>query len=304
MKSKIIIFIFLLTVFKVSGQAYRPLPLDSMTTWRIYFQGQDGLSGCTCSSYYLYKTDGDTLIGAYNYTKIKRFGNPGCLCNSALTTMGVIRQDSIARKVYLIETDSTTEKILYDFTQTVGDTVNSVLWPGQPTCPHSIISAVDSILINGQYHRQLHIQPNGCTMMNVRFIEGIGSTEGLFEKLIYWAEIFPNLECLSHNGTALYPNSSFACETTLQVEDIGIKNSFQTFLFPNPSANSREITLKTNITGEDIEIFDSKMVLVFKQKLNSLDEIVLDLKNLNGGLYFIIVTGENGNQTLNKLIVE
>jgi hypothetical protein len=298
----ILIFVFILTGFKVIGQPYRPLPLDSISTWGIYFQGYDELEGCTCSSYYLYKTDGDTLIGAYNYTKIRMLGTPGCFCNWKLTTMGVIRQDSVARKVYIIETDSTTEKILYDFTQTAGDTVNSVLWP-EGWCPHSIISAVDSVLINGQYHRQLHIQPNGCTVLDIRFIEGIGSTGGLFEKLID-GEMLSTLRCLSYNGNTLYPNSSFVCETTLSTPENDLESNLELILFPNPTNGFQKLTLKTNFSSGKVEIFDAKLIRKMRQEYKLSKEIVIQLDGFSSGIYFVLLTTDNNERAFKKFVVE
>ncbi len=79
------------------------------------------------------------------------FGCSNCDYAFGLGYQGAIRQDTLARKVFIVLPDSITESILYDFTQNVGDTLNSIL---SDFCYPDIISSIDSILIGNTYHRK------------------------------------------------------------------------------------------------------------------------------------------------------
>jgi hypothetical protein len=299
MKQLVSCFLFFLTI-SAYAQPYRPMPLGPNTTWRIHFFGMDELGPCTCTSEYMYVTDGDTIIGAHQYTKIKLEGIPACWCNQAIRVEGVIRQDSVARKVFIVLPGDSTEQILYDFTQQVGDQVNSILYPAPPSCPPSTISAIDSILINGQYHRQLHIQPNGCTSFTIQFIEGIGSTGGLLEQLIINYEIWPTLECVTSNGVTRYPDASFNCDTTFnsipQIENI--ENSYS--VYPNPA--QQQVLLHAPAGNTQVTIYNTSFQKI-KELLFINSNISVDIANYPSGLYFVVF-GSHHSTVVKKLIIE
>ena len=144
MRNKLILFVLgVIIISNVSAQKYIPIPLDS-TIWKVYYWAQHPWPYTGCGCYMVEYTAGDTLINSKTYTLIKRFKAPNCnQCASAWINRAAIRQDSATRKVYILLPDSINEHVLYDFSQTAGDTCNSILYPDPFACGQLIISSVD-----------------------------------------------------------------------------------------------------------------------------------------------------------------
>lgn len=90
-----------------------------------------GTSDCIFSGMELpgldYHIGGDTTIGSHAYAKLIRSGVCGYCCSPLGWPfngyVGGLRQDSL--RVYIVPADSTDESVYADFSQQVGDTVNS-----------------------------------------------------------------------------------------------------------------------------------------------------------------------------------
>ena len=67
------------------------------------------------------------------------------------------------------------------------------------------------------------------------------------------------------------------------------------FLFPNPAQN--KISIRLNIAINKIEILDPKGQLILEQKVN-----LIDISNLQSGIYFVKVITENGKLFSSKFI--
>lgn len=306
MKRNLILILLFLTV-KYSFSQYRPLPMQN-AEW-INHGGIALLScpGCTIVNYKYY-TDGDTIINSQKYVKIKKTEIPA-INNVTLypTYTGAIRQDTLNKKIYIVLSDSTTERILYDFSLQVGDTVNSVLHDlaANECAPLSafnveIISSIDSILINGNYHKVFNIQ-GSCTY-NLSYIEGVGSNYGL---------IFPNassgikqsyLTCTKVNGQTYFPYSTASCTLPgpVSVTNFNINKTIE--IYPNPSND------KINIIIPDMEkSTTSKMTLLspigqilITEKINN-QKNVMNISSLPKGFYILTIS-VNENTFTKKII--
>lgn len=67
------------------------------------------------------------------------------------------------------------------------------------------------------------------------------------------------------------------------------------FLFPNPAQN--KISIRLNVAINKIEILDPKGQLILEQKVN-----LIDISNLQSGIYFVKVITENGKLFSSKFI--
>lgn len=179
------------------------------------------------------------------------FGCSNCDYAFGLGYQGAIRQDTLARKVFIILPDSITESILYDFTQNVGDTLNSIL---SDFCYPDIISSIDSILIGNTYHRRINTYATGCNNTGTQFIEGIGSDKGLIESTM-WFEIGSILICATHNGQTIYPDTTTFCPVIVGVVEI-IKNELKLTVYPNPFLDYFEINLSKHLDEAVISIYN------------------------------------------------
>jgi len=83
----------------------------------------------------------------------------------------------------------------------------------------------------------------------------------------------------------------------LAIEDINAK----TFsIAPNPTSGMLHINYGTHAKAAAIDIYDTSGKLVFNQKGNQTEN--LDVANLNPGLYFLKVTGANGQSSIHKFV--
>lgn len=294
---KIITLIALTIIINCArGQNYFPLPLDSTIVWRVDFNGQDAFNACpSCNIPFQYVTNGDTIIHSTLYTKIKITGHSNCTnwsCGYGIQRgyKGAIRQDTIGKKIYIILANDTIEKTLYDFTQNVGDTVNSVLNGYEPR----IIESIDSILIGTLYHKRFNTN-YFCTSL----IEGIGSTQGLLDPFVCF-EWGSTLICVSHFNQIIYPNSTTSCDMVNINEIEFIKSTVS----PNPFNESFEIKLSKSFGNTELIVYDLLSRQQFKKKYNRMESIKVARNNLPTGIYFYQLVSENKVIATGKIIAE
>ncbi|MGZ4090728.1 MAG: T9SS type A sorting domain-containing protein, partial [Bacteroidia bacterium] len=289
MRNIFITFFFLLASCVIKAQAYIPLPLDS-SYWRVNYGATQ--PNCSCSVFYLYKTDGDTIINSTTYKKIIRAGAQGCAWCGPYSgaILGSLRQDSLTRKVYIVQNNSTTEKILYDFTQQVGDTVKSALIVLGCTF---IVSSVDSIQINSVYHRRINIQTNGCLVTPQAFIEGIGSTQGLLEPLIGF-EFGGTLECAAHKNQVIYPSNTSTCSTIVTGLSEINNSEARIDVFPNPASNKLTVSANLNsLYTIEIERMDGVIVYSKEETQPATSGLEINTTCFPAGIYFLKFSNEN-----------
>ena len=292
MKNLFYLFLLFASIQTAHAQ-YKPLPMQN-AEWYQY--GGIALLSCpTCTLVdYKYYTDGDTLINAQTYVKIKKLEVPSVNDVSIYPAYtGAIRQDTLNKRIYVVLTDSTTEHILYDFSLQVGDTNNSVL--------HSLVSdclgfntetlyLIDTIQVNGNDHRVFHFQ-GSCAGNEVSYIEGIGSDFGLlFPDLIDIRE--SHLSCLKINNQSYYPYSNANCTLpdTASVNDLDLLQEIS--IYPNPSFDMITISMPENILRNNALLFDASGREVQQFYLNS-GENHLKLNGLENGVYMIQVGNQN-----------
>lgn len=286
-----LIFVLLLSSVSINAQSYIPIPLEN-TFWKHNVGG--GEPGCVCNSQYVLYTNGDTLVNNQTYTKFDFYGDIDCPCISPTINFGIIRQDSVARKVYMIEKDSTEEKILYDFSQQVGDTVNSMLSKIFTQQVFLTITSIDSIQIDGIYHKRFNIL-NSSTQL----IEGVGSTRGFLHDFEQF-ESLCDLICINSNEQTIYPSSSSQCNLALGVKNKEYLNSDNISIFPNPTSTSLNIS-SSNESFQQIEIFNSigeKIKIITCEGKN----LEINISEIESGFYSIKITRLNGNSFYQKFI--
>lgn len=290
------VFFYLFLFFGIQNAfaQYKPLPMQN-AEW-INYGGIALLSCPTCTFVdYKYFTDGDTVINALTYSKIKKLEGPNLNdVNLYPTYTGAIRQDTLNQKVYVVLTDSTTEHILYDFSLQVGDTINSVLHTLANDCfgfNTETIYLIDTIQVNGNDHRVFHFQgsctygPNGGS-----YIEGIGSTYGL---------LFPNMEdmleshlnCMKVNSQTYYPSTSTNCVLTfIGLDDLEMNKAIS--ISPNPANENLTVSLPENYSKIEGILLDNAGKELQRFLLNS-GENNIDIDDLDSGIYFIEINGQS-----------
>jgi len=289
---------------------YHPFP-ESNTIWRINCGGPAlGQCGSICSGNCLYSLTqefsilGDTLIGVFNYKKLthayndKYYFTGPIMCQPGYSFTptinynspyyyGAFRNDTISRKIYFVQGGSTIETLLYDFGLITGDTIPNI----SSYTPHTVVS-IDSILINGSYHKKFNTDLTGGYNF---VIEGLGNSTGLFGSLDAPFEYGCGLSCVQVNSVFVYPDSNAYCpELITSIEEMADKYKFE--IVQNSFLKSITIHSEINFGNTKINFYNSLGKLVKSENYKSEKEIIISTVNLVEGIYFLTI--ENNNQSI------
>lgn len=284
---------------KSNTSVYHPFP-ETTATWLtdIYYNTCMGYCGSV-----FYQMKGDTSINSISYNKIySRSGQfsytifPAVGATfSACSYVGAIRQDSSAKKVYFIDSTMTSETLLYDFNLSIGDTVQG--WYNKLNMPPLVLSEIDSIAINGNYHKRFNFQNTNGTSL----IEGVGWSGELFGCNVTSA-LWTALACF--NGTVIIQEAfinesavSLDCSIALAVSELNRDKDVS--LFPNPFADKLTFTSTSNELFE-ITIYDlASRKLLQQQFVNS---GTLNCSQLTKGIYLYEVRNRYGLCAKGKVV--
>ncbi len=314
---KKLIFIFWFSLVGINSAfpqttVYHPFP-ESGAYWRESSQGYQ----CCCSDYQ-YVLQGDTVIGAYTYSKVEHSGvmyanNPGgwCITGGYSTFFanytGAIRNDSNTRKVFFVPSGEIAEQLLYDFNLKLHDTLSASYlynpgWYGQDNFIR--IESIDSVLVGAIYHMRFGL----AIMYNLQdvyayLIEGVGSSSGLFGSLFsLWPpfEFGSMLECFSVNGQPALTGDPTSC---LLVTSIAKANPSEPYsLFPNPISEKASIRLPANTMQLDLLVTDmsGRIVLWLKDIRNG---CMISREGLSKGMYVYRFISSGIPVSTGKLVV-
>lgn len=295
------ILVLLFLGFKILGQQYIPFPTNN-AKWREYH------TQCGCkknvqitilfqeSDYIL---NGDTLINDTIYHKLYRslisgedypygpYGGPFTMIygESFDILHGFMREEN--KQIYFKEINQLFEQKLYDFNLNIGDSING-LYP---------IINVDSVNIGNIYRKRYLI--SAYTFDSLYFIEGIGSTSGLFPSF----EEFENsddLTCFSQNNQLVWHSSTMESRTPCDyvlTNSIIEKQEFK--VYPNP-VNDELIIENNQQINSIIELTDLLGQIILIQKLNNYTQRI-NLSTLKKGIYILKIKNKNFVQQIIKL---
>lgn len=192
---KISTLLLFIAVLQAGAQGYQRLLADSVTVFRIVPLFIPVLEKTTPVIQYQstncvnvwsgdYYAQGDSIYNSFTYKKINYGG-----------FVGLMREDTLAKKVYFIQYCNSTEDLLYDFSLQTGDSIN-YSFPNSSSLVVSGWYKVDSIKFSHDYlgyyrkHFFMHNRLNamvwpGNYKASLEMIEGVGNTNHpLF--LYYW----------------------------------------------------------------------------------------------------------------------
>ena len=209
---------------------------------------------------------------------------------------GYLREDTILRKVYFLPIDSINEKLLFDFSLNIGDTL-------KPYSTYScltpiIVTQIDSILVGGNFRKQWTVNNGGC-LWDGKIIEGIGSLFGLLEPYSNF-ERWGFVDCYSVNSVTMFSQSP-DCPVLITQVDKQIKVDNVT-ISPNPAKNSITIS-QTETTFVKYEIYSLNGKLVAESKINSILQKV-DLTGYTEGMYIVKLIGAQKVEFKKIVVVE
>jgi hypothetical protein len=326
----LLILMLLFNAPQATAQNYEYVPFADNATWYNTIE----MKSC--------RTLGDTVIKNLHYLKVYEGVEPdnGNLC-------GFIRNDTANKRVFWIEnafygSTDTTERLLYDFSLQVGDTIflksgyfntefrvvcvdEVSIYTGRNEPPHALTANINDSVVtlkDSSYRRQLlvNVMPMETNeyhyfMSSQIWTEGIGSSNGLFENIsqhfFLYDGGYPRLLCYGQNDNILLSYPLFDLDT---VPDdchsfpfgVGItenKSQPDIKLYPNPA------TEYINLEISDFDLQNNGVVLVYniqgvclQTKPITSSITELSLNTYGRGIYLIEVRQKNRVKYYSKII--
>ncbi len=286
------LLLFTLISFWSNAQTLTPVPTqDTVAVWSVWsdkyvFLGDSTFNGNQYKKVFVYYADSvDTLI----YDSLKY----ACL----------YRQDASAEKAYCVQRDSTSEKLLYDFSANLGDTVK--ISPGfiskyaiftfqEPDGYASVrVEAIDSVLINGTYRKRIEIAPIASFGFPIEYwIEGVGSSAGIVHSalgLTQIADITANelLICMTVDGTVYYQAPPPFNNTCFEKRYVSIDENKLVDLikiYPNPVKDKLTIQLENGLKPEELIITSITGQTISNPRFTNSE---IDVSSLQKGFYIL-----------------
>jgi len=269
MKTLLSLILTIAFTFDFAFGQYHHFP-DSNAVWSVYNQK--------------YFVSGDSIINLMSYKKY-HFSNDSIPTLSNSTFFALLREDVLLKKIFAIAKDNNSERLLYDFSLGVNDTITVFPLSFFHFISSGIkikIDQIDSIIINGQYRKRLKIVGvDENTYYPEYWIEGIGSTFGPFNSGITGRVIcdiyYPELLCFEQDGLLLYDNPNYL--DCFEPYPTGINENkilYDVRIYPNPTQNI------INIES------DSKIIRY--RLISSIGQVIV-CRNIFGNTHSIDITG-------------
>lgn len=247
-----------------------------------------------------------------------RFYFPGVYNDSSFGTglhgYYFLREDTIVRKVYLLNPTRTAENVLYDFNLNIGDTLPTIT----PIIGTYYLTNIDSVLINTDYRRRytFELTTSSGNIFSTIWIEGIGNIACTMVNFTPYPSS-KSIICAYENSVVvldqtqsnfLYPPVTYDCSFLLtSYQTISNRENDNFEIFPNPFENQINIEIILNkqqklsialydITGKLVStIVDETKVSADKHRYK------FDTTFLSPGIYQCQMIGEY-NTIVRKLI--
>lgn len=285
----------------ISGQVYIPFP-DANAIWSEIYTNQQPFEVNT----YQYGVSGDTIINSTSYHKIYQLADtlypltPGQF-------RGAIREDN--KRIFVISYNSVfpgsgnSEVLLYDFTKKAGDTI-FVGQDGIGPEGYLVIDHIDSVLIDNNYRKTFFF----TTLEEFYWIEGIGSTRGLFSPITAQPTGYQKwqLICFNQDGDVKYLNPEFnSCFQNFNgIEDNSNTNKLVDII-PNPIVEQGVMKLdNTNNNLNVLEIYDLFGQIISRINITNKSQVNLNRVEYNPGTYFYRISGHIMIPFTGKIIFE
>lgn len=278
---KQLFFLFLFAAFFGSAQSYQPLLADSITQFQVVplqlavRMANPGLSSnCVYDSPGTFVAQGDSV---YNGKIYKKFG----------TWLGMMREDTVTRKVYFIQYCNTTEELLYDFSMQLGDSINYT-FAYSSSYMMSGWYKVDSIVLKHDYrnyyrkHFFLSNRLNGTPISGgpratLEMIEGVGNT---YHPLFLYGDFYMGTLMLMGNNSANCVNTPYdmllSCKWNNNVKVYFDSCAYATS-FGNPCVSHTDSCNYGNTCGGIEELGGIKNVSLFPNPAN--DKLTVEVES-------------------------
>ena len=286
-------FFYSLSIF---GQSYHPLIRPNLV-WQIFYG--DNLQPCFFYGGDNCYFDGDSTILGFTYKTISYNpifqlfpGGPGGFCppyavynNITNLDAFLIREDTIAKKVFIYNKTTSSDDLFYDFNLVAGDTLKSTY------ASQGGILVVDSVstiaLFNGQIRKIFYLNNNQY------YVESIGGTQGLQYPIIVGANNFNSIGCISENNIPIWGG---LCVGTVGISENQLASKV---ILPNPFGDILNITM-TNTGSYEVFLYNSFSMEILNKSFH--ESTSINTEHLISGVYFYKLINKNGLVLSGKLV--
>lgn len=248
----------------------------------------------------------DVVLGGHTYHKVFESETDVTLATSAY--IGGIREDIAARRIYFYDLAKSSERLLFDFSVSIGDTIHT----GPGGSADGIVYNVDVINIGGIDRTRITFRPltSSAPWPFGEWVEGIGNT-GL-GGLLGSAMVQPTCDCgtkticFSNNGVTQYHNANYAsvdCDNVFSTTGIRTVSDAAVGVSPNPASGSVNFHLAAPSPYSKLVIADITGKAVLTQDIVGLPDFAIDTRSMKPGLYVYNLSAENGDRTNGKFVV-
>jgi hypothetical protein len=295
----LVLLLVVLTIKTINAQAYRPMLVDSVRWIVVYDLVESPWDDDVRWEYYAL---GDTLVDGLDYKKIylryleTKHAGPPFNAISPYHLAALMREDTTTRQVFCIplqfdyfyqtECPVGQESMLYDFSLSVGDTVN--------TCTATELFSIEEIgVTNFQNIQTKYFQ---FSINSSRYYEGIGSDFGLFE--------FMFTPVKSSNLWQVY--LEFYCPTSdcpFLVGTTEMTTKRRVVVYPNPAKNFIEVEFPYGILPENCQIeLISTQGNILNRVIPNASKTTLPIPYYKPGIYLIRIW-DGKDLVIKKIII-
>lgn len=247
-----------------------------------------------CRRYYL---DGDSTINDTSYVILRQTGRhrhsnlqaPNLSYTQWFSDafVALLREDTIARRVFIRTSWWPVEQLFYDFSVGVGIYPDTYRFDDSPAMQ---VLAVDTILLTDGPHRRMHLGGQHW------IIEGVGSTYG-FHAGYGYGEFYHTRQLVCHNlmdaPTYVVNSASCPCGT-----DVGISTNTISGLRigPSPTSDVCVLTEAPPNAAYCVRAIDGQRY--FSGLCSGNGTAMIDLSNLPAAIYLLEVQCAEGPQSI------
>lgn len=277
-----------------------------------------------------WRLSGDTTINNVSYKKLYNeqqdfmFGvlvgsEEDVLVSSSYYYYGAIREED--QKVFIYSEDfyevdePFTEKLMFDYSAAVGDTIT--IWCRFYYHDYIVEDIEPVEMMDGSTRNKFILGVTGPGMVDLSFIEGIGSNYGIIGSYIATTnDQMQHLLCYSINDTAMLENSAEytsnclvdpiqeSCSTLTTSIENPVISEFSFSVYPNPTSDVLMVTIhRATHKSFAYRMYSPTGSAVVNGESLSSDELRIDVSAVPSGIYFLEMVLDDTERLVEKVVI-
>lgn len=275
-----------------------------------------------------WRIEGDTILNGKQYKKIYNFeqtfrygildGLPDdTLVSSTDYFYGGIREED--QNVYMYSHDfgspdePLTEKRMFDYSASVGDTIS--VWCRFYYIDYIVEDIVPTLMMDGSTRNKFILGVPSPGMVDLSFIEGIGSNYGLIGSYIPTTNDQElHLLCFAIDNTAIFESIPVytsnclvdpiqeLCESVILGVENGSYDNDSISVYPNPTSSTLSVVFDNRYSQSYIyRLFSPTGQSLMSEKVSE-HKFNIDLSSFPDGLYYLEITTQDFERIVKKVV--